>query len=421
MEEFFCSSNFFPKISTCLCQQVKLELHLFGSCPCLPLARKFSVLTLKSSILLQNMSAVIKYFSETYLQEKGARDTSLLTFCKDNLLGLKRSYDPNECSHCKTREGELRRCAKCHVAKYCSKECQSVDWKARHKKHCREITMLEETICRESEADVKMEKKVISDGLVFKAGETRVLRSDMCHKKMCVLDRNTLILRSYFKPRNADILSFYDCTKGLEDRPVVMDQGAALILGQEAVSVGGSMYVAVTLGYPPPPTSGKHWQINFYPHDSNTLKPCYTYKPEAPVGGVGALHFTDGKLLVATDPFPVVEEFNVSMLPIKPTGKVIRANEVWLWIDVLRTLVQDGEKRIVTVQTAVFGNEFFCTSMFFFPERENTGNFPKYSNTLFICRDKCSTSSTYVCMRLRHECVSLLQAENTANLSQINL
>ena len=282
------------------------------------------------------------------------RDTSLLTFCKDKLAGLKLKYEPNQCSHCKTREGELRWCAKCHVARYCSKECQTIDWKAGHKQYCRETAMLKEMICIQSETDVKIEKKkIIADRLVFKAGETRVLHSDIGHTKMRVLDRNTIILRSYLKPKKDNIITLYDCIKGVEHQPVVMDMGPAVVVGQEAVSVGGSTYVAtVTVCFSPPSKSVQLFQINFYPPDYNTLKPTYTYTVDTPLDGVGALHFTDGKLLVGMDPFPCIKEFDVSTFPIKPTGKMIQANEYMLEIDTIRTLMQNGEKRILTVQKA---------------------------------------------------------------------
>ncbi|KAI1173340.1 putative MYND domain protein [Nemania sp. FL0916] len=39
------------------------------------------------------------------------------------------------CNSCKKASTEMKRCAKCHVTCYCSRDCQKADWKA-HKKIC---------------------------------------------------------------------------------------------------------------------------------------------------------------------------------------------------------------------------------------------------------------------------------------------
>jgi len=42
------------------------------------------------------------------------------------------------CWHCEKAFGTMT-CAKCGVAKYCSKECQVTSWKSTHKTRCKEI------------------------------------------------------------------------------------------------------------------------------------------------------------------------------------------------------------------------------------------------------------------------------------------
>jgi hypothetical protein len=46
------------------------------------------------------------------------------------------------CSHCQIYEevdkARFARCGKCKAKFYCSRECQAADWKAGHKKYCRE-------------------------------------------------------------------------------------------------------------------------------------------------------------------------------------------------------------------------------------------------------------------------------------------
>lgn len=40
------------------------------------------------------------------------------------------------CWGCDKHDAELQKCSRCHKAQYCSKECQVIDWKKRHKNEC---------------------------------------------------------------------------------------------------------------------------------------------------------------------------------------------------------------------------------------------------------------------------------------------
>jgi hypothetical protein len=42
----------------------------------------------------------------------------------------------NNCFHCNKPLTAHKQCSQCHVATYCSKECQIQDWKQKHKKYC---------------------------------------------------------------------------------------------------------------------------------------------------------------------------------------------------------------------------------------------------------------------------------------------
>ncbi|GAX17827.1 hypothetical protein FisN_18Hh027 [Fistulifera solaris] len=46
------------------------------------------------------------------------------------------SFSNNKCFHCNIPLTTPKQCSQCHVATYCSKECQIQDWKQRHKKYC---------------------------------------------------------------------------------------------------------------------------------------------------------------------------------------------------------------------------------------------------------------------------------------------
>ena len=58
-----------------------------------------------------------------------------------DLLALSKSYSQrsDSCWRCgkKEREGSLKKCGACKVARYCDKDCQAKDWKDGHRKLCK--------------------------------------------------------------------------------------------------------------------------------------------------------------------------------------------------------------------------------------------------------------------------------------------
>lgn len=46
--------------------------------------------------------------------------------------------DNRGCFRCETVEESFRKCSQCRLPHYCSKECQTQDWKLRHKRVCKE-------------------------------------------------------------------------------------------------------------------------------------------------------------------------------------------------------------------------------------------------------------------------------------------
>jgi hypothetical protein len=45
-----------------------------------------------------------------------------------------------------TGYSELKRCAACRVARYCSKDCQTKDWKERHKRACKAVPVFQKLV-----------------------------------------------------------------------------------------------------------------------------------------------------------------------------------------------------------------------------------------------------------------------------------
>ena len=85
-------------------------------------------------------------------QETQGKDVGALK----QLQEFQKLYDSKGCCHCFKEKLEtdevsrLPRCKSCQMPRYCSRKCQSADWKKRHKLHCKEITAIKSSI-REQE------------------------------------------------------------------------------------------------------------------------------------------------------------------------------------------------------------------------------------------------------------------------------
>ena len=119
-------------------------------------------------------------------------EANLLTFHRQKLALMQCEYDPKCCSCCrKPGAGKsLKSCAQCKTAKYCSKECQSQDWKEKHKVNCQEIRRLQATIERdESNAERGFTRvKAIADGKPWS------LDRGIEYYKLCIRDDKFFVM-----------------------------------------------------------------------------------------------------------------------------------------------------------------------------------------------------------------------------------
>jgi hypothetical protein len=70
-------------------------------------------------------------------KEAALSGNSILSLLGNPLAGLRLGDSAAYCLKCEVKEGTspFKKCARCGIARYCSKECQKGDWK-RHKKEC---------------------------------------------------------------------------------------------------------------------------------------------------------------------------------------------------------------------------------------------------------------------------------------------
>ena len=75
---------------------------------------------------------------------------------------------------------------------------------------------------------------------------------------------------------------------------------------------------------------------------------------------MGPSQCVDDKVLVANDMSSVLDEFDASSFPIKPTGRQIPSDDIGYHVDDIYTLEHNNKKSIVLVQTSchAFGKLF---------------------------------------------------------------
>ena len=75
-----------------------------------------------------------------------------LTFFKQKLALLTAHHDPYHCSMCGISAlDKMKFCSKFDLAQYCSRKCQTEDWKKSHKVSCHETVSLRHSIFHLSE------------------------------------------------------------------------------------------------------------------------------------------------------------------------------------------------------------------------------------------------------------------------------
>ena len=130
--------------------------------------------------------------NEAARQQIPKAEANLLTFHRQKLALMQCEYNTKCCTWCKIPGAgkSLKSCAKCKTAKYCSKECQSQDWKEKHKVQCQEMRRLQATIERyESNAERSFTRvKAIADGKPWS------LDRGMEYYKLCIRDDKFFVM-----------------------------------------------------------------------------------------------------------------------------------------------------------------------------------------------------------------------------------
>ena len=130
--------------------------------------------------------------NESARQQIPNAEANLLTFHRQKLAFMQCEYHPKCCTYCKKPGAgkSLKSCAQSKTAKYCSKECQSQDWKDKHKVHCQEIRRLQATIEQnESNADRGFTRvKAIADGKPWS------LDRGIEYYKLCIRDDKFFVM-----------------------------------------------------------------------------------------------------------------------------------------------------------------------------------------------------------------------------------
>ena len=100
----------------------------------------------------------IKQLGKKVLSDR--RATFLAKLNGEKLALLVSEFDPQCCYHCKILfpTKELKFCAACTTARYCSKDCQVKDWVPKHRAQCLELRNLRERLFDFQENDIFFKK-----------------------------------------------------------------------------------------------------------------------------------------------------------------------------------------------------------------------------------------------------------------------
>ena len=92
--------------------------------------------------------------TEIFQNAKKAENAAQL--CREKLTLLVCEFDPRCCNFCRNifAVKDLKLCAACATAKYCSKDCQVKHWLPKHSQQCLEIRNLRERVFNYEEENI---------------------------------------------------------------------------------------------------------------------------------------------------------------------------------------------------------------------------------------------------------------------------
>ena len=270
----------------------------------------------------------------------GKTDENLLTFSRQKLALLQCEYDPKRCGFCESISAALKQCARCKTAKYCSKECQSTDWEKRHKKDCREIRRLQNTIDKKFSSILKTSLFTVKP-----SGQPHYLESNMEYSALCF--HQGKLLMSGFQPliESGRLLEVYNPVSFEKERTVTMVEEKFNIAGLCALDIENAQFVAVSI-HSILAIDSRPSRIELWAFPIPAKKPIYTFTKRKAM--FGPICFSEGKLLIHNENKGILDELDANSIPFSPTGVNISTGiAIPSSLQSMCLITNDNEKQIV--------------------------------------------------------------------------
>ena len=258
------------------------------------------------------------------------KDPNMLTFSKQKLALIQCEYDPKSCSCCKKSESlvQLKNCAGCKTAKYCSKDCQVKDWMKNHKTHCKEIQRLNLVVDGTKQTIHERHGKIPRELMQAKKldGEWS-LDTRLMYSNILLLENVLILLGSCTNV--APILTMHDAFNGRDEQVICRLNLKELTPGICAMKIGNARYVAISRALC---KGGLNLdsRLEFWSISQSESHPVYVHRDGTQ--SIGSLHFGNGHLYAADSMGCEITEYNVSSFPIKSTGLIIQPQQRGLFM-----------------------------------------------------------------------------------------
>ena len=234
------------------------------------------------------------------------------------LAEFKKLYDSKGCCHCfieelRTDEGcRLRRCKSCQMPRYCSRKCQSADWKKRHRLHCKEIIALKSSLHEQEHEEIVCNIEDVE--LHATERNSWPISGITSYNTMRVHDGKQVIQTQH---GNHAMVAVYDTSTGIKET-VICKKNIEWIANPIVLihnTKAGTVHVVFSY------LDAGVAKLEFWPFKSNieNRDPVYTYESHTSF----LIGSCDSMLLLYHINSKVIEEFDASEFPIKRTGHII--------------------------------------------------------------------------------------------------
>ena len=313
--------------------------------------------TSKQSPLLPDADTLAAASNDEVVEKVIQEDPSFyLTYLRQSLESMQSEYFPQCCNQCWTNlpSHMLKTCGRCKIARYCSKECQALSWKFKHKSQCKAMeTATKSKLALESYIPPGEQQKPRAslDGRPW-------IHEDVVDYIRMFFYKKKLILSGVFRELKSSILTVFDTSTGFKEGTVRPFEKTNLLVGDCSAILGDKPYVVLAVMNFARPADSLVLEYWSYPSCEPDISAALN-----PFSMNGFCYF-EGYLLIANPLENLIDEFDLRSSAIEATGLQFPIDEAGCgYMHKMCVFRRGDQKKVILLYTGGKDNDIIIKCM----------------------------------------------------------